>query len=29
MFPINEFWYLVIAFFAIVSAWAVIEGSKS
>lgn len=28
MMPTNELWYLIIAFWAIVSAWAAIEGLK-
>ena len=26
--PINDLWYLIIAFFAIVAAWAAVEGLK-
>lgn len=28
MFPVNDLWYLMIAFWAIVTAWAAIEGLK-
>ncbi|MBS1197467.1 MAG: hypothetical protein H6R18_1252 [Proteobacteria bacterium] len=28
MFPVNDLWYILIAFWAIVSAWATIEGLK-
>lgn len=28
MFPVNDLWYLLVAFFGVVSAWASVEGLK-